>query len=73
MDYNIEVCEDVQSNVIAGEAVKGVKKAAKVAREYVEKYPQPQYQVFVSWYRSSDGQHGYLNSDGNHAITGQAW
>ena len=29
--------------------------------------------VFVSWFRASDGQHGYLNSDGNHAITGTAW
>ena len=30
-------------------------------------------QVFVKWYRPSDGQHGYLNPDGNHAITGKAW
>jgi hypothetical protein len=28
--------------------------------------------VFVSFYRSSDGQHGYLNRDG-HAITGKRW
>lgn len=32
-----------------------------------------QQQVFVTWFRSSDGQHGYLNRDGNHAITGTAW
>ena len=30
-------------------------------------------QVFISWYRKSDGQTGYLNSDGDHAITGKAW
>jgi hypothetical protein len=30
-------------------------------------------QVFVTWFRSSDGQHGYLNSNGDHAITGTAW
>lgn len=30
-------------------------------------------QVFVTWFRKSDGQHGYLNRDGNHAITGEAW
>lgn len=73
MNYNVEVCEYVPSNVIAGEQVKGKKVAMKTAREYAEKYPKPQYQVFVSWMRSSDGQHGYLNSDGNHAITGEAW
>ena len=36
-------------------------------------YPQPQYKVYISWYRKSDGQRGYLNPDGNHAITGSAW
>lgn len=30
-------------------------------------------QVYVTWYRKADGQHGYLNPDGNHAITGKAW
>lgn len=73
MNYNIEVCEYVPSNVVEGETVKGVRNATKTAREYAEKYPKPQYQVFVSWHRSSDGQTGYLNSDGNHAITGEAW
>jgi len=29
--------------------------------------------VYVEWYRKSDGQHGYLNPDGDHAITGVAW
>ena len=48
MNYNIEVCEYVPSNVVAGETVKGSKKAMKTAREYAKKYPKPQYQVFVS-------------------------
>lgn len=30
-------------------------------------------QVFVQWFRKTDGQHGYLDSDGSNAITGQAW
>lgn len=30
-------------------------------------------QVFVTWHRAADGQTGYLNSDGNHDITGKAW
>ena len=29
-------------------------------------------QVYVMWYRESDGQHGYLNIDG-HSPIGQAW
>lgn len=29
--------------------------------------------VYVQWYRKSDGQKGYVNPDGNHAITGKAW
>ena len=30
-------------------------------------------QVYVSWYRPGDGQHGYLNPGGDHAITGRSW
>lgn len=29
--------------------------------------------VYVTWYRPDDGQEGYVNPDGNHAITGKAW
>jgi hypothetical protein len=29
--------------------------------------------AFVTWYRESDGQRGYLNQDGSHAIIGRAW
>ena len=29
--------------------------------------------ITVEWNRASDGQHGYLNQDGNHAINGQYW
>jgi hypothetical protein len=27
----------------------------------------------VEFFRKSDGQHGYLNQDGNHAPTGKHW
>ena len=30
------------------------------------------HNIFIEWFRPSDGQHGYYNRDG-HAITGQAW
>lgn len=45
--------------------------AKKVAKADVKKYPN--HQVFIQWFRLSDGQHGYLNPDGNHSITGDAW
>jgi len=45
--------------------------AEKLAREWTTEYPQ--CQVYVSWFRPSDGQHGYINPGGDHAITGKAW
>ena len=47
------------------------KQAVMMARAAAAKYPG--HKVFVSWGRASDGQQGYLNPDGNHAITGEAW
>jgi hypothetical protein len=47
------------------------KQAAKIARK--EAKSNPDCQVFVSWFRLLDGQHGYLNSNGDHVITGRAW
>lgn len=45
--------------------------AVRIAKRKATEYPQ--YKVFVYWFRKSDGQTGYLNRDGNHAITGEAW
>lgn len=41
--------------------------ALKACRDY------PNEPVFVSWDRASDGQHAYLNRDGNHDLTGRDW
>jgi hypothetical protein len=30
-------------------------------------------QVYVKWHRKDDGQTGYVNPGGDHAITGRAW
>ena len=54
----------------AGEA-NGEKSATKLAREMAKKYPDDR--IYVSWFRSSDNQHGFLNPGGDHAITGEAW
>lgn len=47
------------------------KEAKKLAKAEATKNKKAQ--IYVTFYRRSDGQHGYLNSDGNHAITGTAW
>ena len=48
----------------------GRKAAEKLARDEKER---SNGKVFITWFRASDQQHGYLNPDGNHAITGKAW
>ena len=53
-----------QSGLSKAEAIRTAKNEAKSDTDN---------QVFVNWYRKSDGQTGYLNSDGDHAITGKAW
>ena len=66
MKYTVEVQADnvVYQNLSKREAVKTAKEeAAKKALNG----------VFVHWYRKSDGQHGYLNPDGNHDCTGRDW
>jgi hypothetical protein len=45
--------------------------AIKVAHEYAA--DKSNNGVYISWYRKSDGQQGYLNPSGDHAITGKAW
>ncbi len=29
--------------------------------------------AYITWYRASDGQHGYYNKGEGHTITGKAW
>jgi hypothetical protein len=47
------------------------KQAVALASKTAEENPDKQ--VFVSWFRASDGQNGYLNSNGDHAVVGKAW
>jgi hypothetical protein len=47
--------------------------AVKEARRMADDPENADNQVFVTWFRKSDGQHGYLNPDGDHAITGKSW
>lgn len=44
-----------------------INQTAKIAKA------NPDCHVFCAFERSTDGQHGYLNRDGNHDITGRAY
>ena len=69
MTYDvIKITETMQDVCIAADL--SAKKAKKVAKDEAAKNDG---QVFVEWYRKSDGQRGYLNRDGSHAIIGKAW
>lgn len=48
-------------------------KAVKEARRMAADPATANNLVFITWFRKSDGQHGYLNPDGNHDITGKSW
>lgn len=52
------------------ESVKTQKAAEELADTWATNNPDKQ--IFVSFYRASDGQRGYINRDGA-AITGKSW
>mgnify|MGYP006922195423 FL=1 len=69
MKYNVEMIDDCE--LVGGDQGLSAKKAQALARRLAAQNPDKQ--VFVTFYRSSDGQHGYLNPDGNHSIDGEAY
>jgi len=69
MEYTIELSRD--GEIVRSVSVNGVRNATQTAREYSA--DNPDYQVFVTWFRNSDQQHGYLNPNGAHDITGRPW
>jgi hypothetical protein len=69
MKYTVEVTK--HGETIESAWVNGQRNAKATAREYAAEYPD--CQIYVSWFRASDGQHGYLNPNGDHDITGHPW
>lgn len=66
--YNVELSfEGMVVNTFQGLTKKEAIEKAK------EESQNGDYQVFVSWFRASDGQKGYLNRDLDNSITGSAW
>jgi len=70
MEYTI-TAKNENGQSVEWITVRGDKKAAQEAVKMAKE--NPKCNVFVEWFRKSDGQHGYLNPGRNHDITGQAW
>lgn len=69
MKYNVIAIDEYgDENLINPGLTKS--QAIKTAREIASKTKN---QVYVEWSRASDNQQGYLNSNGDHSITGKAW
>ncbi len=68
MIYSI-AAETMQGQCIETAEAEGVKAALKAAHTMAARHPG--LQVYVSWYRESDGQGGFLNPGGDHDITGK--
>lgn len=62
MKYTVEINEDSMINDLN----------EKEAIEQAELYSADGKQVFITWFRESDGQHGYLNRDGHNPV-GKSW
>jgi hypothetical protein len=68
MKYSVEVY--VEGTMV--NSVNNLTKRAAASRAKAEAEDSSN-QVYVTFYRAADGQHGYLNRDGNHEITGKMW
>lgn len=70
MRYSIELVNElVESHTLHEDLSKRL--AVKLAKIAARKFNR--CKIYVSWGRESDGQNGFLNSGGNHDITGKAW
>lgn len=68
MKYEIKIIND--DGDVRGIHDLSLKEAKRVAQAMAKK--DLAAQVYITWYRRSDGQHGYYNHNG-HNITGRPW
>lgn len=66
ISYTVQIGEDDHISDI-----KSPEKATELAIRTCQE--NPECPVYVSWFRASDGQHGYLNRGGDHEPTGRNW
>lgn len=67
--YTVQIGSEMSPNFSEIEC-SSRREAMEIARAEASKTTQ---HIFVSFYRHSDSQTVFINPDGSHAITGQAW
>ncbi|MCP4475413.1 MAG: hypothetical protein GY821_12775 [Gammaproteobacteria bacterium] len=68
--YTIEEI-DKHGNVVKDFTIVGSEEASEIASDW--EVVEEGNQVYVSWYRASDGCQGYLNSCEENEVTGESW
>lgn len=71
MLYSVKMSESTEYGDIDSIIATNLKlrEAIKTAKQNADDNKQ----IFITWFRAKDGQHGYYNSDGNHSIMGKSW
>lgn len=65
------IAKDQYGNTVAEYEERSERDAEESALGLSVDYPA--CQIFVSWFRASDGQHGFYNPDHNHDAVGKNW
>ena len=71
MNYNV-VVRPVVGYDVKSKNVKSKKEAVELAKQWAEEQNGSENQVYIEFYRESDGQHGYINPTGAD-VTGKSW
>ena len=71
MKYNVIV--DFEGMIISETSGLTKTVAIKTAKTEASSPENEDNQIFITWFRASDQQHGYLNRGGDHGTTGLAW
>lgn len=71
MNYNV-VVRPVIGYDVKGKSVGSKKEAIALAKQWAKEQVDPDNNVYIEFYRSSDGQQGFINPDGA-GITGKSW
>lgn len=72
MTFSITIDRYSGSYEIVPIEAKTARKAMAAMREYMASVPAED-DAYLTWYRPSDGQHGYINPSGDFAINGTPW
>lgn len=67
MTYSVEIVTPQSQDTIPCRSLKSAITLAKAGLS------NPETQIFISCYRSTDGRKGYYNPNGNHELTGINW